>query len=253
MEHDTDNAEGNQVSHMFLARAERFNDLFSQNLAKLGTEGQCLEEALPKITLEVEQLKKMRDSLVSSLKETLQEVMMRESSKLQGSLAQSFLDTTDQGVKTQQNAVQESLKLYEEELIALKSSFEDYLDEEKQNFRKFSEDYHEGITKTFQQYSMEATVFKQEMDSVVSTLKKLLTLQKQRLTRKGILLCGVFCLASILTGGLLFYLYPQHVYNPDPNIARYIMMGKITRENYPKLSPKDQTMILEEMKKYLKP
>jgi hypothetical protein len=113
------------------------------------------------------------------------------------------------------------------------------------------DNYHDGINKTFQQYSTEATQFKREMDSVVSTLKKLLALQKQRLTRKGVLLCGVFCVASVLTGGLLFYLFPQHVYNPDKNIAKYIVMGKTAWENFARFSPKDQDILLEEVKKYM--
>jgi len=208
---------------------------------------------VPKLIVEIEQFKKIRESLVSCLQETLREAAVREGRKLEESLSQSFLETTAQGVKTQQNAVQESLKVYEEELTVLKSSFEDYLDEEKQKFTKFAENYHEGMHKTFQQYSTEAGQFKQEMEGVVSTLKKLLTLQKQRLTRKGVLLCGVFCAASLLTGNLLFYLFPQHVYNPDKNIAKYIFMGKTAWENFAKFSPKDQDILLEEVKKYMMP
>jgi hypothetical protein len=242
-----------QTSPVVLARIERLNNLLAENLAKLGTESQSLETTLPKMTLEIEELKKIKSSLVSCVQTAIQEGMVREMIKLEETLGQSFLDTTAQGVKTQQQAVQESLKIYEEELNALKSSFEDYLDEERQKFKQFTENYHNGITQTFEQYSVKATTFKQDMESVVSTLKKLMTLQKQRLTRKGLLICGVFCVTSLLTGGLLFYLYPQHVYYPDPNIARYIIIGKIARENYSKLSPKDQTMILEEMKKYLQP
>lgn len=250
MEHEADKTEEAQASQIFLARAEQFNDLFSQNLEKLRKEEKSFADSMPKITIEVEQLKKIRESLVSSLKETLREAVVRESRKLEERLSQSFLDTTAQGVKTQQNAVQESLKVYEEELNSLKTSFEDYLDEEKQKFRNFADNYHDGINKTFQQYSTEATQFKREMDSVVSTLKKLLALQKQRLTRKGVLLCGVFFVASVLTGGLLFYLFPQHVYNPDKNIAKYIVMGKTAWENFARFSPKDQDILLEEVKKY---
>lgn len=251
MEHETDTMEETQLSHLFLARAERFNDLLSQNLDKLRKEEKSFAESVPKITVEVEQLKKIRESLISSLQEMLQEVMARESGKLEESLSRSFLETTAQGVKTQQNAVQESLKVYEEELNALKTGFEDYLDEEKQNFRKFVDNYHEGMTRTFQQYSTEAAQFKGEMEGAVSTLKKLLTLQKQRLTRKGFLICAVFCGTSLLTGSLLFYLFPQHVYNPDKNIAKNIIMGKVVWDNFAQFSIKDQDMLVEEVKKYM--
>ncbi|GAO98756.1 hypothetical protein Cva_01424 [Caedimonas varicaedens] len=252
MEHERQMKEEEQDAQFLLARANRFNDLLTQNLAKLKTEEQSFKEMLPKITLEVEQLKQMRESLVSCVQTAIQEGIVREMIKLEETLGQSFLDTTAQGVKTQQQAVQESLKIYEEELNALKSSFEDYLDEERQKFKQFTENYHDGITQTFEQYSVKATAFKQDMETVVSTLKKLMILQKQRLTRKGILLCGVFCVASLLTGGLLFYLYPQHVYYPDKNVAKYMVMGKTLWENFSRLSPHDQDMLTKEVKKQMK-
>ena len=251
MEHEPNKTGETLSPQIFLARAERFNELFSQNLDKLKKEEKTFAESLPKVIIEVEELKKIRGTLVASLEKVIRETIDRESRVLAEILSRSFLETTAQGVKTQQNAVQESLKMYKDELNALKSSFEDYLDEEKQSFTKFAEKYHEGMNKTFQQYSTEAAQFKREMEGVVSTLKKLLTLQKQRLTRKGLLICGVFCAASVLTGGLLFYLFPQHVYNPDKNIAKYIVIGKMAWQNFAKFSPKDQDLLLEEVKKYM--
>ena len=52
MEHETDTMEETQLSHLFLARAERFNDLFSQNLDKLRKEEKSFSESVPKITIE---------------------------------------------------------------------------------------------------------------------------------------------------------------------------------------------------------
>jgi len=99
-----------------------------------------------------------------------------------------------------------------------------------------------------QKYLEDGEKFKADMERTVSGLKQLLNLQKQRLTHKGLLICLVFCVASILTGMGLFYFFPQNIYYSDPNVARYMMMGRATWENMKYLSVKDQNLLLDSMK-----
>ena len=106
-------------------------------------------------------------------------------------------------------------------------------------------------TEINEKYREGADKFTKDMEGTVSTLKQLLNLQKQRLTRKGLLICGVFCLASVLSGTGIYYFFPQNIYYSDPNVARYMMMGRSTWENMKRLSVKDQSMLLDGMKKYM--
>jgi len=102
-----------------------------------------------------------------------------------------------------------------------------------------------------QKYLEDGEKFKADMERTVSILKQLLNLQKQRLTHKGLLICFVFCVTSVLTGSGLFYFFPQKVYYQDMNTAKNIIMGRVTWERFNKLSPKEQDILVEGVKKHM--
>ena len=102
-----------------------------------------------------------------------------------------------------------------------------------------------------QKYLEDGEKFKADMERTVSILKQLLNLQKQRLTYKGLLICFVFCVTSVLTGSGLFYFFPQKVYYQDMNTAKNIIMGRVTWERFNKLSPKEQDILVEGVKKHM--
>lgn len=243
--------------------AERANEILAQNLGVLKEETHELSKSLPRFTIEVEHLKKTRENLASFLGEKMKEILSKESALLSETLASAFLEKTEKALQSQQKAYEENLSLaghhLREEIILAKSDVEKCLTDSSvqsveitQRYSSALERAQQGTEKTFQKYLTEAEQFKREMEGTVSSLKKLMNWQKQRLTRKGLLMCGVFCGASVLTGAGLFYLFPQHVYYPDKNIARNMIMGIVTRENFGKFSSKDQDMLLEEVRKYMR-
>ena len=60
-----------------------------------------------------------------------------------------------------------------------------------------------------------------------------------------------FALSSMLTGIGLYCFFPQHIYYSDPHTARNMIMGRSAWDNIKHLSPKDQGLLLEGMKKYM--
>ena len=200
------------IDHDMLARMERFATNFPHYLQRLEKESQKISENIPKITLEIEEFKKIQDSLLPFLSETVKKSLKEETQELSDGMVQYFKNQIDSIVR-------------------------DY-------GQKAAEMHHQYFDKIF--------VFKQEMDSTVAVFQKLLSLQKQRLTRKGLLICGIFCLSSMLTGLALYWFFPQNIYYSDPHTARNIIMGRAAWENIKQLSPKDQGLLLESMKKYMR-
>jgi hypothetical protein len=133
----------------------------------------------------------------------------------------------------------------------ISKEFREQIQQEKAALKRDLDKYAAQAAEINEKYREGAEKFTKDMESPILTLKQLLNFQKQRLTRKGLLVCGVFCLASALTGMGLFYFFPQNIYYSDPNVARYMMMGRATWENMKHLSVKDQNMLLDGMKKYM--
>lgn len=199
------------IDHDMLARMERFATNFPQYLQRLEKESQKISENIPKITLEIEEFKKIQDSLIPILSDAVKKSLKEEMQEISDRIVQDFKNQIDSIVH----------------------------------------DYGQKAAEMHRQYFDKATAFKQEMESTVSSFQKLLSLQKQRLTHKGLLICGVFCLSSFLTGVGLFYFFPQHTYYPDQNTAKYIGLGKAAWKTFPRFSPKDQDILTEEVKKYM--
>ena len=228
-----------------LVEADRVNDIFAQNISHLKEDSKGILTALPRLTLEIEHIKKTRENLSSCLAEKMQEAYLKESEAFSDRLSTAFLEKAEKGLEEQQ-------KQYESSLNTISDAFHDQIHREKQDIQKVLDTYSHQAKEISQKYLMDAEKFRQEMEKAVSSMTRLMSLQKQRLTRKGLLICGVFCIASALTGSGLFYLFPQHVYHPDKNIPQNIIMGKVTRENFGKFSSKDQDMLLEEVRKYMR-
>ena len=153
--------------------------------------------------------------------------------------------------KKQEKDCRHKSKEYEASLKTIQDTFHDQIEREKQDIKQALGQYDLQAQETAQKYLNDAQIFKQEMTSVVSSMTSLMNLQKQRLTRKGVLICAVFCVASVLTGGGLFYFFPQNIYYSDANTARNMIMGRSTWDNMKHLSVKDQTLLLDGMKKYM--
>lgn len=66
---------------------------------------------------------------------------------------------------------------------------------------------------------------------------------------KKLWLSGVFCLGALLSSGVIFYLFPQHVYYgfTDEFLKTYFV-GRAVRDNYESLSKKDQILIEQKYK-----
>ena len=218
-----------------VTRAERINDIISETLIVLKSETKEMSKSLPRLTLEIEELKKTRDTLVSSLSEKMKEVYIEQSKILHKQIMDALI--VDAELK---DRMKEIGKEFREQIQQEKAALKRDLDKYAAQATEINEKYREGADK-----------FTKDMEGTVSTLKQLLNLQKQRLTRKGLLICGVFCLASVLSGTGIYYFFPQNIYYSDPNVARYMMMGRSTWENMKRLSVKDQSMLLDGMKKYM--
>jgi pheromone shutdown protein TraB len=199
------------IDNDILARVDRFATNFPEYLQRLEKESQKIGENLPKITLEVEEFKKVQTTLTPALSAAIRKVLIEERNIF----------------------VTHAVKVLKEEIDSV-------LKECRHQTKEMTQKYLEDGEK-----------FKTDVEKTVSTLKQLLNLQKQRLTYKGLLICFVFCTASVLTGMGLFYLFPQNIYYSDPNVARYMMMGRATWENMKYLSVKDQNLLLDGMKKYM--
>jgi hypothetical protein len=218
-----------------VTRAERINDIVIQTLENLKSETRDMSKSLPRLTFEIEELKKIRDTLLSSLSEKMKEVYTEQNKTLHKQIMDVLV--VDAELKVRMKEISKEFRdLIQQEKADLKRE----LDKHAAQAKEINEKYREGADK-----------FTKDMEGTVSTLKQLLNLQKQRLTRKGLLICGVFCLASVLSGAGIFYFFPQNIYYSDPNVARYMMMGRATWENMKHLSVKDQNMLLDGMKKYM--
>ena len=227
-----------------VTRAERINDIVIQTLASLKSETIDISKSLPRLTFEIEELKKTRDTLVSSLSEKMKEVYLKQSKDFSDRLSTAFLEKAEKGLQTQK-------KQYEASLKTIRDDFHDQIHREKQEIQQDLDTYNNQAKEISRKYLDDAEKFKQEMENNVSSMTNLMNLQKQRLTHKGLLICGVFCLTSVLTGMGLFYFFPQNIYYSDLNVARYMMMGRATWENMKHLSTKDQNIPLDGMNKYM--
>ena len=199
------------IDNDILARVERFATNFPEYLQRLEKESKKISENLPKITLEVEEFKKVQTTLTPALSAAVRKALIEEKNIFVTHAAK-----------------------------ALKEDMESVL-----------KDYRHRTKEMTQKYLEDGEKFRADMEKTVSTLKQLLNLQKQRLTYKGLLICFVFCVASVLTGSGLFYFFPQKVYYQDMNTAKNIIMGRVTWESFNKLSPKDQDILVEGVKKYM--
>jgi len=199
------------IDNDILARVDRFATNFPEYLQRLEKESQKIGENLPKITLEVEEFKKVQTTLTPALSAAIRKVLIEERNIF----------------------VTHAVKVLKEEIDSV-------LKECRHQTKEMTQKYLEDGEK-----------FKTDMEKTVSTLKQLLNLHKQRLTHKGLLICFVFCVASVLTGSGLFYFFPQKVYYQDMNTAKNILMGRVAWESFNKLSPKDQDILVEAVKKHL--
>ena len=199
------------IDNDILARVERFATNFPEYLQRLEKESQKISENLPKITLEVEEFKKVQTTLTPALSTAVRKALVEERNIF----------------------VTHAVKVLKEEIDSV-------LKEYRHRTKEMTQKYLENGEK-----------FKSDMEKTVSTLKQLLNLHKQRLTYKGLLICLVFCAASVLTGSGLFYFFPQKVYYQDMNTAKNIIMGRVTWERFNKLSPKEQDILVEGVKKHM--
>ena len=199
------------IDNDILARVDRFATNFPEYLQRLEKESKKISENLPKITLEVEEFKKVQTTLTPALSAAVRKALLEERNIF----------------------VTHAVKALKEDM---ESVLKDYRHQTKEMTQKYLED---------------GEKFKADMERTVSNLKQLLNLQKQRLTHKGLLICLVFCAASVLTGSGLFYFFPQKVYYQDMNAAKNIVMGRVAWESFNKLSPKDQDILVDGVKKHL--
>lgn len=199
------------IDNDILARVDRFAINFPEYLQRLEKESKKISENLPKITLEVEEFKKVQTTLTPALSAAVRKALVEERNIF----------------------VTHAVKVLKEEIDSV-------LKEYRHRTKEMTQKYLENGEK-----------FKSDMEKTVSTLKQLLNLQKQRLTHKGLLICFVFCAASVLTGSGLFYFFPQKVYYQDMNTAKNIVMGRVAWESFNKLSPKDQDILVEAVKKHI--
>jgi hypothetical protein len=244
MEKENIEAEITKSLKELLVEADRVNEIFAQNIAHLKEDSKEVLKALPRLTLEVEQIKKIRENLSSFLAEKMKEAYLKESKDFSDRLSTAFLEKAEKGLQAQK-------KQYEDSLETIRDAFHDQIHREKEDMKRDLDKHAAQVTEIHEKYRDGSDKFTKDMEGTVSTLKQLLNLQKQRLTRKGLLICGVFCLASVLTGMGLFYFFPQNIYYSDVNTARYMMMGRSTWENMKHLSVKDQNLLLDGMKKYM--
>lgn len=227
-----------QSLEKYLVRAERFNEVLLKNLAKLEVQKEGMVETLPKVTLEVEELKKTREKLPSFLAEKIKEAYLVESKAFNERLLTSFLEKVDKELKVP--------------LQKIRDQFHDQIQREKNDLKRDLEKCAAQARETNEKYMEYADKFRNDMEKNVLILKQLLNLQKQRLTYKGLLICLVFCTASLLTGSSLFYFFPQNVYYQDTGTARNLIFGKVTWENLKNLSVKDQHLLLDAMNNHLR-
>ncbi len=149
------------IDNDILARVDRFATNFPEYLQRLEKESQKISENLPKITLEVEEFKNVQTTLTPVLSAAVRKALVEERNIF-----------VTHAVKTLKEDMESILK--------------DYRHQTKEMTQKYLED---------------GEKFKSDMERTLSNLKQLLNLQKQRLTHKGLLICFVFCTASVLTGG----------------------------------------------------
>jgi len=199
------------IDNDILARVDRFATNFPEYLQRLEKESQKISENLPKITLEVEEFKKVQTTLTPALSAAVRKALIEERNIF----------------------VTHAVKALKEDM---ESVLKDYRHQTKEMTQKYLED---------------GEKFKADMEKTASTLKQLLNLQKQRLTYKGLLICLVFCGTSFLTGSGLFYFFPQNIYYQDINTAKNLVMGRVAWESFSKFSLKDQDILVEDVKKYM--
>ena len=75
-----------------LVEAERFNEIFTENLAHLKEDSKDILKALPRITLEIEQLKKTRENLSAFLAEKMKATYLKENQEFFDRLSTEFFD-----------------------------------------------------------------------------------------------------------------------------------------------------------------
>ena len=175
------------IDHDILARVDRFATNFPEYLQRLEKESKKISENLPKITLEVEEFKKVQTTLTPALSAAVRKALVEERNIF----------------------VTHAVKALKEEIDSV---LKDYRHRTKEMTQKYLED---------------GEKFKSDMEGTVSGMKRLMNLQKQRLTYKGLLICFVFCTASVLTGSSLFYFFPQKIYYQDINTAKNLVMGRV--------------------------
>ena len=227
----------NTINDEMMARLDRFSTSFPDYVQRLEKENKKISENIPKVTLEMEEFKKIQNNLSSFLSGKMKEVYTEQSK----TFSKYLMDTL---VKNANAELKEHFK-------EISKDFREQIQQEKVDLKRELDKHAAQATEINEKYREGADKFTKDMEGTVSTLKQLLTLQKQRLTRKGLLICGVFCLASVLSGTGIFYFFPQNIYYSDPNVARYMMMGRSTWENMKHLSVKDQNLLLDGMKKYM--
>ena len=227
----------NTINDEMMARLDRFSTSFPDYVQRLEKENKKISENIPKITIEIEEFKKIQDNLSSFLSGKMKEVYTEQSKTFSKHLMDTLVKNTNSELK--------------EHFKEISKEFREQIQQEKDDLKRDLDKYAAQAIEINEKYREGADKFTKDMEGTTSTLKQLLNLQKQRLSRKGLLICGVFCLSSVLTGMGLLYFFPHNIYYSDPNVARYMMMGRSTWENMKHLSVKDQNILLDGMKKYM--
>jgi hypothetical protein len=85
---------------------------------------------------------------------------------------------------------------------------------------------------------------------VVSHANSVISSCKRELTVRRIWLGGAFWLGSMVSAGLIYYFFPQNIYQgySDDFIKTYFV-GKVVRDNFEELSPKDKALIQDKFNK----
>lgn len=178
-----------------VGRLKRLETSFEDNLKALGKHQGKIAEDSRALTLEVEQIKELRDSVVQTLSNTLEGIVTSMVPELVRLTVKGFEENSGQFV--------------EDNLVRL---------------RKISE----------------------QTEDVVSKASTVMSSYKRDLTIRRVLLAGAFWLGSVVTAGLVYYYFPQHIHQgySDEFLKTYFV-GKAVRDNFDNLNPKDKALIQE--------
>jgi|GEM_PF-3484887 len=178
-----------------VGRFKRLETSLEDNLKALGKHQGKIAEDSRALTLEVEQIKELRDSLVQTLSNTLEGIVT--------SIVPELVRLTVKGFE------ENSKQLVEDNLAQIKKMI--------------------GIT-----------------EDVISKANGVISSYKRDLTIRRVLLAVAFWLGSVITAGLVYYYFPQHIHQgySDEFLKTYFV-GKAVRDNFNNLNPKDKSLIQE--------